>query len=87
VDNGVRNNRKLDRALRNSVDNFVHSASVSDNSNKTPEEIEAEEEARRNGENVGAMAAAGVMVYDYLTSQSEPQDTAEDEDVGFTQSM
>ena len=87
VDNGVRNNRKLDRALRNSVDNFVHSASVSDNSNKTPEEIEAEEEARRNGENVGAMAAAGVIVYDYLTSQSEPQDTAEDEDVGFTQSM
>ena len=33
------------------------------------------------------MAAAGVMVYDYLTSQSEPQDTAADEDVGFTQSM
>ena len=87
VDNGVRNNRKLDRALNDSVDRLIHSASVSDNSNKTPEEIEAEEEARRNGENVGAMAAAGVMVYDYLTSQSEPQDTAEDEDVGFTQSM
>lgn len=52
VDNGVRNNRKLDRALRNSVDNFVHSASVSDNSNKTPEEIEAEENARADQDNV-----------------------------------
>ena len=87
VDNGVRNNRKLGSTINDSVDRLIRSASVSDNSNKTPEEIEAEEEARRNGENVGAMAAAGVMVYDYLTSQSEPQDTAEDEDVGFTQSM
>ena len=87
VGNGVHNDRKLGSTLHDSVDRLIRSASVSDNSNKTPEEIEAEEEARRNGENVGAMAAAGVMVYDYLTSQSEPQDTAADEDVGFTQSM
>jgi hypothetical protein len=60
VDNGVRNNRKLDRALRNSVDNFVHSASVSDNSNKTPEEIEAEEEARINAENFGTAVGTGL---------------------------
>ena len=87
VGNGVHNDRKLGSTINDSVDRIIRSASVNDNSNKTPEEIEAEEEARRNGENVGAMAAAGVMVYDYLTSQSEPQDTAEDEDVGFTQSM
>ena len=87
VGNGVHNDRKLGSTINDSVDRLIRSASVSDNSNKTPEEIEAEEEARRNGENVGAMAAAGVMVYDYLTSQSEPQDTAADEDVGFTQSM
>jgi hypothetical protein len=69
------------------VDRLIRSASVSDNSNKTPEEIEAEEEARRNGEGFGALVGAGVLAYDYVTSQSEPQDTAEDEDVGFTQSM
>ena len=69
------------------MDRIIHSASVSDNSNKTPEEIEAEEEARRNGEGFGALVGAGVLVYDYLTSQSEPQGTAEDEDVGFTQTM
>lgn len=33
------------------MDNFVHSASVSDNSNKTPEEIEAEENARADQDN------------------------------------
>ena len=54
---------------------------------RSPEEIEAEEEARRNGEGFGALVGAGVLMYDCLTSQSEPQDTAEDEDVGFTQSM
>ena len=68
VDNGVRNNRKLDRALRNSVDNFVHSASVSDNSNKTPEEIEAEEEARINAENFGTAVGTGLG---YFMGKSE----------------
>ena len=68
VDNGVRNNRKLDRALRNSVDNFVHSASVSDNSNKTPEEIEAEEEARINAENFGTAVGTGLG---YFMEKSE----------------
>ena len=34
------------------MDNFVHSASVSDNSNKTPEEIEAEENARADQDNL-----------------------------------
>ena len=75
------------KKVSSSVDRIIHSASVSDNSNKTPEEIEAEEEARRNGEGFGALVGAGVLVYDYLTSQSEPQGTAEDEDVGFTQTM
>ena len=68
VDNGVRNNRKLDRALRNSVDNLVHSASVSDNSNKTPEEIEAEEEARINAENFGTAVGTGLG---YFMGKSE----------------
>ena len=68
VDNGVRNNRKLNRALRNSVDNFVHSASVSDNSNKTPEEIEAEEEARINAENFGTAVGTGLG---YFMGKSE----------------
>ena len=68
VDNGVRNNRKFDRALRNSVDNFVHSASVSDNSNKTPEEIEAEEEARINAENFGTAVGTGLG---YFMGKSE----------------
>lgn len=85
--NGVHNDRKLGSTLHDSVDSLIRSASVNDNSNKTPEEIEAEEEARRNGEGFGALVGAGVLVYDYLTSQSEPQNTAEDEDVGFTQSM
>ncbi len=87
VGNGVHNDRKLGSTLHDSVDRLIRSASVNDNSNKTPEEIEAEEEARRNGEGFGALVGAGVLAYDYITSQSEPQDTAEDEDVGFTQSM
>ena len=52
VDNGVRNNRKLDRALRNSVDNLVHSAPLIEDDNKTAEEIEAEENARADQDNV-----------------------------------
>ena len=62
-------------------------APIIEDDNKTKEDIEAEEEARRNGEGFGALVGAGVLVYDYVTSQSEPQGTAEDEDVGFTQSM
>ena len=42
------------------MDNLVHSASVSDNSNKTPEEIEAEEEARINAENFGTAVGTGL---------------------------
>jgi len=89
VDNGVRNDRKFDSTLYNSVGSLIHAASLSSDSNKTPEEIEAEEEARRNGEGFGALVGAGVLVYDYLASQNEPQATAEDEDAdqGFTMHM
>ena len=73
VDNGVRNNRKLDRALRNSVDNFVHSASVSDNSNKTPEEIEAEEEARINAENFGTAVGTGLGYFMGKSENAKPE--------------
>ena len=55
VGNGVRNDRKLDSTIGDGLDRIIHSASISDNSNKTPEEIEAEEEARINGENAGAV--------------------------------
>ncbi len=68
VDNGVRNNRQLDRTLRDSVDNIIRSASVSDNSNKTPEEIEAEEEARINAENFGTAVGTGLG---YLMGKAE----------------
>ena len=103
VDNGVRNNRKLDRALRNSVDNLVHSAPLIEDDNKTAEEIEAEEEARINGENAGAIFAGAYLVKEYITSNKkananvaeEPQETNphgtsdddEDEGHGFNLHM
>ena len=64
-------------------------APIIEDDNKTKEDIEAEEEARRNGEGFGAMVGAGVLVYDYLASQNEPQATEEDEDAdqGFTMHM
>ena len=64
-------------------------APIIEDDNKTKEDIEAEEEARRNGEGFGAMVGAGVLVYDYVTSRSEPQETEEDEeaDQGFTMNM
>ncbi len=64
VGNSVRNDRKLGSTLYDSVDRIVRSASVSDNSNKTPEEIEAEEEARLNAENAGTLlgTAAGYFM-------------------------
>lgn len=64
-------------------------APIIEDDNKTKEDIEAEEEARRNGEGFGALIGAGVLVYDYVTSQSEPQELGEDEeaDQGFTMHM
>ena len=68
---GVHNDRKLDSTLHDSVDRIIHSASVSDNSNKTPEEIEAEEEARRNGETAGAIIGGTIAVKEYFDAKKE----------------
>ena len=81
------------------MDRIIHSASVSDNSNKTPEEIEAEEEARRNGETAGAIIGGTIAVKEYFDAKKEAakaneepktdnaSDDDEDEGHGFNMHM
>ena len=51
-------------------------APLSDDTGKTPEEIEAEERARIAASNVGALVGAGILLADALTNneQTEPED-------------
>ena len=75
------------------MDNLVHSAPLIEDDNKTAEEIEAEEEARINGENAGAIFAGAYLVKEYVTSnkkananvaeepqETNPHDTSDDDE-------
>lgn len=66
------------------------------NNGKTPEEIEAEENARIAEGNIGALAALSILGVEHLINRShenevptndEPTDTNEDQDYGFRMTM
>ena len=53
-------------------------ALTSDNSNKTPEEIEAEERAKRTENNLAALAYASSKLAEIVNSSSDDPDDSED---------
>ena len=69
----------LGHALRNSVDNLVHSTPLIEDDNKTAEEIEAEENARADQDNVlGAIGfVAGQVIGKIENSKVETHKATE----------
>lgn len=67
----VRNDRKLGGARYDSLGNLLPTAPLIEDDNKTAEEIEAEENAKINGENAGAIFAGAYLVKEYVTSSKK----------------
>lgn len=81
VEGGARNGHRLGGALFSALGSGLFAAPLSGDG-KTPEEIEAEEEARRSAQNVGALAGIAVGVATMLGQKSEDaaEEAPDDED-------
>lgn len=51
---------------------------TTDDTNKTPEEIEAEERARIAGSNLGMLIGAGLLVAEALAANPDPDEEPDD---------
>lgn len=82
VEAGIRNGHRLGGTLLASLGSGLFSAPLSEDG-KTPEEIEAEEEARRSAENIGALTGIAVGVAAILGQRNEEiaEEETDDEDL------